>query len=476
MKITGVSRIKFGYFILPLFLVSCCLNLPYSARQAQEASEVRDVMVISQDHSAHTNYIPKEEFLLPQKSQTVLNEDYDKIFFSVWHNLQPVHSSFETLSLIFQNFALHPGYGENKKKHSTLWLKKLEQNASLKNFPNTLKPAITTRHTNLRILPTHGPHFYRPGGDIDGWPFDNLQISSVPANTPVRICHLSGDKTWALVETSFAFGWIPIEDCACVSEDFIKTWESGRYAVVIKDKSSIFNEKGIFSLRTSIGQMFPIINEMPDELEILIATADTNNQAFMKHGFVSRQIVDIKPLPFNHTNVVKIANELIEEPYGWGGLYGNRDCSSMTRDFFAPFGIWLPRHSEDQAKKTGAYIDLQTYTPEQKEKIILEQGIPYLSLLWRKGHVMIYIGQENGRALIFHNVWGLRTMDANGQEGRKVIGKAVITTLSPGAELYCLVPQENLLLNTISGMTILGPTEQAQQTQTNDMLSRANGD
>jgi hypothetical protein len=468
MKPKGVLKINLCYFILPLFLVSCCLNLPYSSRQAQE---VRDVTDISQDHATHTIYISQEALLLSRESQTLFDDDYNKIYFSVWHNLQPVLSSLEKLSLIFHNFALHPGYGENKRKHSAVWLKKLEQNASLKNFPNTLKPAITTRHTNLRMLPTLGPHFKRSGGDIDGWPFDNLQISSVPSNTPILICHLSADKTWALVETSFAFGWIPVEDCASVSEDFIKTWESGRYAAVIKDKSSFFDEKSLFSLRTSIGQIFPVINEMPDELEILMAAADENNQATIKNGFVSRQIIDIKPLPFTHINAVKIANEMIEEPYGWGGLYGNRDCSAMTRDFFAPFGIWLPRHSEDQAKKTGKYIDLQYSTPQQKEKIILEQGIPYLSLLWRKGHVMLYIGEENGRALIFHNVWGLKTMDLCGREGRKIIGKAVITTLSPGAELFCLVPRENLLMNTISGMTILGQVDQNQQ---GDLMSRAN--
>jgi len=117
----------------------------------------------------------------------------------------------------------------------------------------------------------------------------------------------------------------------------------------------------------------------------------------------------------------------------------------------------LPRHSEDQAKKVGIYTNLQNLDPEQKEKIILERGIPYLSLLWRKGHIMLYIGEQNGRALIFHNVWGLKTIDFMGKEGRKIIGKAVITTLYPGAELYNLDPQEGLLMKTISGMTILMP-------------------
>jgi hypothetical protein len=144
----------------------------------------------------------------------------------------------------------------------------------------------------------------------------------------------------------------------------------------------------------------------------------------------------------------------------------------MTRDFFAPFGIWLPRHSADQAKKVGTFIDLQKLDPEQKEQFILQQGIPYLSILWRKGHVMLYIGEQNGRALIFHNVWGLKTRDLRGREGRKIIGKAVITTLYPGAELYCLDP-EGLLLKNISAMTVLGPVKQNQQTQPDGEISQS---
>ncbi|MGD0277995.1 MAG: NlpC/P60 family N-terminal domain-containing protein [Smithella sp.] len=456
-------RIKYFCFILiPLMLWGCL----------QQPETIKDVRDLPQDHTAYVNNTPQEKNIIPSEAQAKSNEDYNTTYFSVWHILQPAHSSPEKLSLIFKKFAANPGYGENKKKHSAAWLKKLQQNASLDNYPNALQPAITTRNTNLRMLPTQGPHFYSSEGDIAGWPFDNLQISSVTANTPIIIFHLSADKSWALVETSFAFGWMPVEDYARVDDNFIKMWESGRYAVIIKDKASIFDADGNFSLRTSIGQIFPLVNETADQLEILTATADKNNWAVIKHSLVSRQVITPKPLLFTYINAVKIANELIDEPYGWGGLYGNRDCSSMTRDFFAPFGIWLPRHSEDQAKKAGAYINLQNLDPDQKEKIILEQGIPYLSLLWRKGHIMLYIGEQNGRALIFHNVWGLKTIDFTGKEGRKIIGKAVITTLYPGAELYSLDPRDGLLIKTISGMTVLMPEKQSPQTRQNDLISQ----
>ncbi len=443
-------KIKFSYFILALFLVSCCLKSP------DYLKEVKDVTDLSQNHLSYLQDKYKEKLLLQKEAQTKMNNDYNKIYFSVWHNLKPAHSSQEKLSLIFNNFSMSPGYGENKRKHSASWVKKLQQNAFLENYPNALQYAITTRQTNLRAMPTNNPHFYKPGGDSSGWPFDNLQISSVPANTPVLFCHLSADKSWALVETSFAFGWIPVEDCARVDENFIKTWESGHYAVAIRDRIPVFDTDGNFSLRTYIGQVFPLVKETTDNMEIFIASANEKNNAIIKKGVMSRQVVVPKPLPFTYLNAVTVANEFIDEPYGWGGLYGNRDCSAMTRDFLAPFGIWLPRHSADQAKKMGTYIDLLNLEPEQKEKVILDQGIPYLSLLWRKGHIMLYIGDENGQALIFHNVWGLRTIDCDGKEGRKIIGKAVITTLHPGKELDYLDP-EGLLIKHLSGLTILAP-------------------
>ena len=40
--------------------------------------------------------------------------------------------------------------------------------------------------------------------------------------------------------------------------------------------------------------------------------------------------------------------QLLDEAYGWGGLLNNRDCSSFTQDYFAPFGKFLHRNSKAQ--------------------------------------------------------------------------------------------------------------------------------
>ncbi len=435
------------------FILSGCIAAP---------DTIRDIRELRQDHASYFADAAKDEDLLSEASQARMDSDYNVIYFSVWHQNAPFHALPDRVRQDLKKYALKPGYGENKKRHAPSWLKKLQNNAAPKSYPNALFRGITTRNTSLRELPTQSPHFNTPDGDSSGWPFDNLQRSSVSANTPVFVCHISADKSWALVETSFTYGWIPVEDFASVNDKFVQTWESGRYAVIIRDQTSVLDEKGRFLVRASVGHIFPQAAASADKLQVAVAVADRNGQAVIRHGFVPAEAAAVKPLRFKRAHAVKIANEMIGEPYGWGGLYGNRDCSSMTRDFFAVFGIWLPRHSEDQVKEAGTYIDLRGLPPGEKERIILGKGVPYLSLLWRKGHVMLYIGAKDGRALIFHNIWGIRTKDLVGREGRKIIGQAVITTLQPGQELRDIDSASGSLLDNISAMNILAPSDPEQ--------------
>ena len=66
---------------------------------------------------------------------------------------------------------------------------------------------------------------------------------------------------------------------------------------------------------------------------------------------------------------------------------------------------------------------------------------------------MLYIGEKDNESLVFHNIWGIRTKD---KMKRKIIGKAVITTLNPGKELAEVDKSFNFL-SRIKGMTLLTP-------------------
>ncbi len=138
-------------------------------------------------------------------------------------------------------------------------------------------------------------------------------------------------------------------------------------------------------------------------------------------------------LLLNQENLSVLINELMGRKYGWGGMYEERDCSSTLRDIYASFGIWLPRNSSKQAG-VGRVISLKDLTDGEKIDLIKKEAIPFETILYRRGHVLLYLGTYSGQIIVFHDTWGIRT-DNDGVEGREVIGKTIISTLKLGSEL-----------------------------------------
>jgi cell wall-associated NlpC family hydrolase len=427
-----------------ILIMSACAGTPET---------IRDIRELKQDNLFYIDRTASDRGLITADDQRKMDANYDSLFFSPWHRETAFYSK-ETVESAFKKYRDNPGYGENRRKHDRSWMRDLTANAHLENYPNACFAAITIDNSDLRVLPTHKPRFYEASTDR-GFPFDSLQESSVAPNTPVFISHMTMDKAWVLAETPYAAGWISARNIARVDGNFVKMWETGRYAVIIKDKIPIYDEEGHFLFKVPLGSVYPKLEEDAKNIKLLVAVMDQDGKAFMKSSIVSKEAAASKPLRLTSFNIAKLGNELINESYGWGGLYQNRDCSAMIKDLFAPFGLWLPRHSADQAKEGGTFIDLQKLSPKEKELMILKRGIPYLTLIWRRGHIMLYIGSYRGNILVFHNMWGVRTKDFLGREKKKIVGHAAITTLHPGAEFPDGDNPEGGYLDGILGMTLL---------------------
>ena len=130
----------------------------------------------------------------------------------------------------------------------------------------------------------------------------------------------------------------------------------------------------------------------------------------------------------------------------------------MLRDFFAPFGIWLPRNSYQQSQ-VGRKVMLEGLDDETKRKTIIEQAIPFETLLYKEGHIVLYLGTYHDEIVVMHDVWGVKTMQDE-EEGRVIIGKNVISTLHLGKELKYYDLSNDMLKKLVS-MNIV--TEAPQQ-------------
>lgn len=431
-----------------LLFVSClsgCITAP---------EVLEDIRTLPQDNTFYLDAASATHEAVTRERQREMHEGFMHHFFLSWHQTTPSHTR-DALALEFTKYPSQPGYGENSRKHTREWFDELARNADLETYPNANSKAITVDNSDLRLLPTHKPHFSSLKADGTGYPFDNFQNSAIPANTPIYVAHAARDRSWLFVDSHYGSGWLPARDVAIVDPNFMAIWEHSDYIAIKRDSVPVYDENGTFVFKTNLGAQFPRVDQNAEGYVILVAQVGERRAAQIRRALIPRDCAVLQPLKLTQADIAAMANELINKPYGWGGLYQNRDCSAMLKDLFAPFGLWLPRHSSDQALEGGAFIDLSSFAPELREAMILKQGMPFLTLIWVKGHIMLYIGSQQGRPLVFHNMWGIKTRDFLGGEGRSIVGHAAITTLRPGAELTNVESPGGSLLNRVEGMTLL---------------------
>jgi|WetSurMetagenome_2_1015567.scaffolds.fasta_scaffold34934_3 hypothetical protein len=415
---------------------------------------IDDIRTLPQDNTFYLNPATAQCEVVSPEKQRKMYDDFMHHMFLPW-NLAAPSNTREDLNNEFAKYGHKPGYGENSRKLSGEWLERLVRNADLETYPNAGFKGITIEPSDLRLLPTFKPHFSSLKADGSGYPFDNLQNSAIPANTPIYVAHVAKDKSWVLADSPYGSGWLPARDIAPVDANLIAVWEHSSFLAITRDDVALYDDNGTFLFKTGLGAQFPKVDEDEENYRIMVARRDGHRNAQPGRATIPKSAAVEQPMPLTMAGIAAMANELVNQPYGWGGLYGNRDCSAMLKDLFAPFGVWLPRHSSHQALRSGDFIDLNGLAPQVKERMILEHGIPFLTLIWVKGHIMLYIGSIHGRAIVFHNLWGIKTRDLLGREGRRVVGHAAITTLQPGAELPDADLSGSNLLTKVEGMTLL---------------------
>jgi len=421
-------------FIIIVVLYTGCTT------QKVPLKTINDLQKIEQKPYLYTNNIE----LIPKDVKNKLIKDFEENYFYPWH-IKKI--TFPYKDATWGNiYTKKEVYSENLTKISQEWFDSIIDKSNFKEFDTLRKKAITTTNTHLKVFPTVSKIFYDPNQAGEGFPFDYNENSSIKINTPLFISHLSKDKLWAYVESSVASGWIKVSAIAYVDKKFTKRFENSSYYVNIKDDSNIY-KNGYLLTSVELGTLFPKIKK-----GFVIAGKDYKNNGFIR-------VIDTNPnfqklgIDFNLENIKKLSMQLIGERYGWGGVLENRDCSSMTKDFYAPFGIFLQRNSGAQ-KKSGKVLDISTLNNTMKKEFILQNAIPFQTLIYLPGHIMIYVGEKNGEPLVFHNMWGVKTIDKDGNFGRNIIGKAVVTTLSPGKELDNSA-EKYTILNRIQSITIV---------------------
>ncbi len=432
-------------------LIVCCIMVAGCGGPPPETiSDLRD---LPQDVLAYVPAADKDKPFIDPERQAQLAAQYKAAHYAPWHRDKPKTAAAE-LEKPFADISKTSGHGPSGRKITPDWVAELKQNANLGAYPNTHHRAVTVHHADLRDLPTLQPRFLDFDSATDGYPFDLLQCSGVWAGTPVLVTHVSNDGAWLLVETPFATGWMRPENLAYVDDAQAKRWESCPLAALTKEGAAVRDEGGRFRFTARIGMALPQVENSLAGSVVLAPAADVSGNAVLLKAVLPAGTAETMPLAATPANFAAVANQLIGQSYGWGGLYELRDCSATLRDLFAPFGLYLPRNSGQQ-KDAGTFVPLTKLPPEVREREILDKGMPMLTLIRAPGHIMLYLGRRDGRAIVLQNFWGVPVKDAAGREARFHVGQCAITTLTPGAELPNLLLPKGDGRKRVEGMTFL---------------------
>lgn len=380
-----------------------------------------------------------------QEVQYELQKHFEEHYYTPWSYLAAPICSKEAKWPIS---AFVNGYGSNLKPVDPTWIPELVLQSNFVAFSTVNKPAITTKWMNIRVFPTHKPLYKNPAMPGEGYPFDLLQNSSVAFNEPIFISHYSKDGSWVYIFTNNASGWVESNGIALITQEQIKLIHEKEKVFITQDRIPLYGESKQFVTHSRIGMVLPLKEETPDGYKVLFI----KNSGTIEEMIVPKESANIGGHLLNKEDLIKVGMHLLRNTYGWGGMFEERDCSSMIRDYLTPFGIWLPRNSASQAKK-GEVVSFIGLDNSQKIALIKEKGVPFETILYKKGHVLLYVGTYENNVMVMHNIWGIRTIDATGKKGRVIVGKAVITTLQLGREVENF-DTNNMLLSTLVSMNI----------------------
>lgn len=420
----GLGLLLLSSITLILLLCSCTPPPGY---------QVLDLRTMPQEPAAYLDETTATVPLMDEKTQHLAVQNFLTHHFSPWDTNTPLEltrNPFWALEWIEAKQV----FGHNLLPLSQEAINTLRQRCAASEYPSMGQHGISVAHIDVRALPTLAPLFNNPRQPGEGFPFDYMQHGVLPAGTPVLVTHSSPDRNWLFIETPLLYGWVPATAVARVDAPFKAQYTKAEFIALLKDGYPLHSDSGGALPPSRSGTILPLLGHTPTQYTVAVPRVNRSGNAVVERASVSTTIARPFPLPFTPAQIAALSSYFMQQPYSWGDRFSGRDCSGTMRDLFTPFGIWLPRNSGKQAAE-GKVIDLRKVPLSHRREYIATHAIPFATLIHMPGHIMLYLGEYQGKSVVLHALWGVRHNSVTGEESRIIVGRTAITSLEPGAEL-----------------------------------------
>ena len=274
---------------------------------------------------------------------------------------------------------------------------------------------FTLRRSNIRTFPTNDFYVKSP----EDREFDRFQETALDPAESLICLHHSVDKQWWFVQAANYRGWVEANSIA-VSKDrslWLNYSQASDFLVVTGNRLTLSEDPHLpeFSrLVFAMGAKLPLVQEQyipalvgnrtPEGCHVVwLPVRDHEGMLDFRPALVPKSAdVHHGYLPFTRANLLRQAFKLHGDRYGWGGLFGSRDCSALVQDVFRSVGIFLARNAGEQAQGAGRQISLADKSSDERAAIL--RSLPPGSTLHFPGHVMLYLGEHEGQFYVIHAI------------------------------------------------------------------------
>lgn len=320
---------------------------------------------------------------------------------------------------------------------------------------------------------------------------DMFQESALFPGDAVAVIHTSKDGLWYLVQAYNYLAWLAKEDVAIGSKTEILAFkEASDFLVVTGSKvftqyipnydtdnaSSNVSSNVPSNASTSVNNTTPSSEHLPNshplnshplsshplsniQLDMgvrlpLAKRSDYENNLYGQNPYASyivkfpvknsegklhitlvaiarSQDVNVGYLTLTSAQLIKQSFKFLGERYGWGHDYNGRDCTGFVDEVYKSFGFIMPRNSSQQAKGNYGQNHFFNEKATTAEKLAVIATLQVGDLIYIPGHVMMYIGHDQGKPYIIHDVKELAYTNKAGIIYHGTLNGVSVTPLLP---------------------------------------------
>jgi len=330
-------------------------------------------------------------------------------------------------------FPIEPCYNRSADEISESVKEEVLHQANFDGIPDEIQVefGMLTKRKDLRAFPTNIV-FAKEAESID---VNLFQLTNLPIGSPVAILHKSKNRKWYYVQSDTYKGWIKSENLVLTrnKKEIFDYLNTNKFLIVTESKVETEPNpflKEVSNILFQMGDKIPLIefDKIPESIPISNLHAQSAEGCYVvkipvkdEDGYLQFKLALIARsndlcegyLPYTRGNIIRQAFKLLGERYGWGGMFGRRDCSLFIMDIYRTMGIIIPRDAEMQEEGVAGESIKFTGSIKDRENLLnqLQPGNP----IYLKGHVVMYLGKVGDNYYVIHSGagYGIKNKDGS---------------------------------------------------------------